>query len=105
MRGIEDEADLTLPAFVDQTLHRAWIVGTDDHRVDSRWRIVEADGFPIAAKIDLDLSDDRAETVARGTGIGVTGFAEALPKLAPDLLVVLGDRYEILSAAVAATPT
>ena len=48
-------------------------------------------------------SDDRAETVARGTGIGVAGFAEALPKLAPDLLVVLGDRYEILSAAVAAT--
>ena len=60
------------------------------------WRIVEADGFAIAAKIDLELSDDRAETVARGTGIGVAGFAEALPKLAPDLLVVLGDRYEIL---------
>jgi UDP-hydrolysing UDP-N-acetyl-D-glucosamine 2-epimerase len=67
------------------------------------WRIIEADGFPIAAKIDLELSDDRAETVARGTGIGVAGFAEALPRLAPDLLVVLGDRYEILSAAVAAT--
>lgn len=67
------------------------------------WRIVEADGFPIAAKIDLELSDDRAETVARGTGIGVAGFAEALPRIAPDLLVVLGDRYEILSAAVAAT--
>ncbi|MBR1249480.1 UDP-N-acetylglucosamine 2-epimerase (hydrolyzing) [Bradyrhizobium sp. AUGA SZCCT0169] len=67
------------------------------------WRIVEADGFKIAAKIDLELRDDRAETVARGTGIGVTGFAEALPRLAPDLLVVLGDRYEILSAAVAAT--
>lgn len=67
------------------------------------WRVVEADGFKIAAKIDLELSDDRAETVARGTGIGVTGFAEALPKLSPDLLVVLGDRYEILSAAVAAT--
>lgn len=67
------------------------------------WRIVEADGFAIAAKIDLELSDDRAVTVARGTGIGVSGFAEALPKLAPDLLVLLGDRYEILSAAVAAT--
>jgi UDP-hydrolysing UDP-N-acetyl-D-glucosamine 2-epimerase len=67
------------------------------------WRIIEADGFPIAAKIDLELNDDRAETVARGTGIGVAGFSEALPKLAPDLLVVLGDRYEILSAAVAAT--
>jgi len=67
------------------------------------WRLIEADGFPIAAKIDLQLDDDRAETVARGTGIGVTGFAEALPKLKPDLLVVLGDRFEILAAAVAAT--
>jgi UDP-hydrolysing UDP-N-acetyl-D-glucosamine 2-epimerase len=41
--------------------------------------------------------------VSRGTGIGVIGFAEALPKLAPDLMVVLGDRFEILAAAVAAT--
>ena len=67
------------------------------------WRLIEADGFEIAAKIDLELTDDRAETVARGTGIGVAGFAEALPRLRPDLMVLLGDRYEILSAAVAAT--
>jgi UDP-hydrolysing UDP-N-acetyl-D-glucosamine 2-epimerase len=67
------------------------------------WRAIESDGFPIAAKIDLQLNDDRAETVARGTGIGVTGFAEALPKIAPNLLLVLGDRFEILAAAVAAT--
>jgi UDP-hydrolysing UDP-N-acetyl-D-glucosamine 2-epimerase len=66
-------------------------------------RAIEADGFPIAARIDFQLDDDRAQTVARGTGIGIAGFADALPKLAPDLLVVLGDRYEILSAAVAAT--
>jgi UDP-hydrolysing UDP-N-acetyl-D-glucosamine 2-epimerase len=67
------------------------------------WRAVEADGFPIAAKVDLQLTNDRPETIARGTGIGVSGFAEALPKLAPDLLVLLGDRYEILAATVAAT--
>ncbi len=67
------------------------------------WRAIEADGFPIAAQIDFQLTDDRPETVARGTGIGLTGFADALPKLAPDVLVLLGDRYEILSAAVAAT--
>ncbi|OKO85299.1 UDP-N-acetylglucosamine 2-epimerase [Bradyrhizobium sp. AS23.2] len=72
-------------------------------RFGETWRAIEADGFPIAAKIGLALDDDRAETVARGTGIGVTGFAEALPKLAPDILVVLGDRYEVLAAAVAAT--
>lgn len=72
-------------------------------RFGETWRAIEADGFPIATKIDLALDDDRAETIARGTGIGVTGFAEALPKLAPDILVVLGDRYEVLAAAVAAT--
>jgi UDP-hydrolysing UDP-N-acetyl-D-glucosamine 2-epimerase len=67
------------------------------------WRAIEADGFPIAARIDLQLDDDRAETVARGTGIGLAGFADALPKIAPDVLLLLGDRFEILSAAVAAT--
>lgn len=72
-------------------------------RFGETWRAIEADGFPIAAKIDLELDDDRAETIARGTGIGVTGFAKALPELAPDILVVLGDRYEVLAAAVAAT--
>ncbi|MGT2434902.1 UDP-N-acetylglucosamine 2-epimerase [Bradyrhizobium betae] len=72
-------------------------------RFGETWRAIEADGFSIAAKIDLALGDDRAETIARGTGIGVTGFADALPKLAPDILVVLGDRFEVLAAAVAAT--
>ena len=72
-------------------------------RFGETWQIIEADGFPIAAKVDLKLDDDRAETVARGTGIGIAGFADVLPKLAPDILVVLGDRYEILAAAVAAT--
>ncbi len=67
------------------------------------WRAIENDGFPIAAKVDLQLNDDRSETVARGTGLGVVGFSETLPVLAPDLLVLLGDRFEILSAAVAAT--
>lgn len=71
-------------------------------RFGETWRAIEADGFPLAAKVDLQLADDRAETVARGTGLGVSGFAEALAELKPELLVVLGDRYEILAAAVAA---
>lgn len=76
------------------------------HLVDKfgqTWRAIEADGFTIAAKIDLELGSDSPKAVARSTGLGVVGFSEALPRLAPDLLVVLGDRFEILSAAVAAT--
>ena len=72
-------------------------------RFGETWRAIEADGFPIAARIDFQLNDDQAQTVARGAGIGLAGFADALPKLAPDVLVLLGDRFEILSAAVAAT--
>src|ERR1700726_3933499 len=60
-------------------------------RFGETWRAIEADGFPIAAKIDLQLTDDRAETVARSTGIGVIGFSETLPSLAPELLMMLGD--------------
>jgi UDP-hydrolysing UDP-N-acetyl-D-glucosamine 2-epimerase len=67
------------------------------------WRAIESDGFPIAAKVDLELCDDTSAGVARSTGIGVVGFSKALPALAPDLVIMLGDRFEILSAAVAAT--
>src|SRR4051794_37921952 len=63
-------------------------------RYGETWRTIEADGFPIAAKIDLQLDDDHAETIARSTGIGVIGFSGTLPRLAPDLLVLLGDRFE-----------
>src|SRR5260221_10056800 len=73
-----------------------------DTKFGETWRAIEADGLPVAARIDLELNDDRAETVARSTGIGVIGFSETLAALAPDLLVVLGDRFEILAAAVGA---
>jgi UDP-hydrolysing UDP-N-acetyl-D-glucosamine 2-epimerase len=76
------------------------------HLVDKfgqTWRAIEADGFQIAAKVDLRLGDDSSEAIARSTGVGVVGFSEVLPRLTPDLLVVLGDRFEILAAAVAAT--
>jgi UDP-N-acetylglucosamine 2-epimerase (non-hydrolysing) len=63
---------------------------------------IEAAGLPVAARVDLDLADDSPLGIACSTGRGVAGIAEALERLAPDVLVVLGDRYEILSAATAA---
>lgn len=63
---------------------------------------IEADGFPIAARIDMELvSDDRA-ALARSMGVGVLGFGEALAAQPPDILLLLGDRFEMLAAAVAA---
>ena len=65
---------------------------------------IESDGFEIAAKIEMLLSSDSAEGVAKSIGLGVLGFAQAYADVRPDLLLLLGDRFEMLSAAVAALP-
>jgi GDP/UDP-N,N'-diacetylbacillosamine 2-epimerase (hydrolysing) len=66
------------------------------------WREIEGDGFPIHRRIETLLSSDTPAGVAKATGLGVIGFADALQDLRPDLLVLLGDRFEILAAATAA---
>jgi len=63
------------------------------------WRQIEADGFRIDAKVDMLLSSDSATAIAKSIGVGVIGFADALKQLNPDLLVLAGDRFELLSAA------
>jgi UDP-hydrolysing UDP-N-acetyl-D-glucosamine 2-epimerase len=65
---------------------------------------IEADGFPIAERIAMLESGDTPEAVAISTGRGVDGFARAFARRPPDLVVVLGDRFEMLAAAVAALP-
>lgn len=66
------------------------------------YRQIEADGFAIDAKVEMLLSSDTAVGIAKSMGLGVIGFAQALNDLQPDILVVLGDRFEILAAAQAA---
>lgn len=66
------------------------------------YRIIEDDGFHIDAKVDMDLTDDTPAGVGHSIGDGVIGFADALSILQPDLLLLLGDRFEILAAAQAA---
>jgi UDP-N-acetylglucosamine 2-epimerase (non-hydrolysing)/GDP/UDP-N,N'-diacetylbacillosamine 2-epimerase (hydrolysing) len=66
------------------------------------YKAIEADGFPIDAKLDMQLTSDTSVGVTRSLGLGVMGFADALDRLRPDLLLVLGDRYEILAAVQAA---
>ena len=60
------------------------------------------DGFNIDKKIEMLLSSDTPVGITKSMGIGLIGFAEALNELKPDLLLVLGDRFEILTAANAA---
>lgn len=66
------------------------------------WRQIEADGFGIDAKVEMLLSGDTPAAITKSLGLGVIGFADAFERLAPDLVVVLGDRFEILAAAQAA---
>jgi UDP-hydrolysing UDP-N-acetyl-D-glucosamine 2-epimerase len=66
--------------------------------------LVEADKWPVVARIEMGLDDDTPATIAGATGRGVTGFAAEFARRCPDVLVVLGDRFEMLSAALAALP-
>src|SRR3989304_4863045 len=65
---------------------------------------IEADGFPIAERVEMLLSSDTEVGVATSIGLGVIGFAKAYNHLKPDLALVLGDRFEILAAVAAAVP-
>jgi len=68
----------------------------------STYRQIEADGFVIDAKVEMLLSSDSAVGIGKSMGLGVMGFAEALDRLRPEVMVVLGDRFEILAAVQAA---
>jgi UDP-N-acetylglucosamine 2-epimerase (non-hydrolysing) len=60
---------------------------------------IEKDGFDIDEKVEMLLSSDTPVGVAKSMGLAVLGFTDALSRLAPDMLVVLGDRFEALAAA------
>ncbi|WP_162606349.1 UDP-N-acetylglucosamine 2-epimerase [Jiangella asiatica] len=63
---------------------------------------IEADGFRVAERVEVVLASDTASAVAKSFGLAVIGYADALDRLAPDVVVVLGDRYEALAVAVTA---
>ncbi len=66
------------------------------------WRAIEADGFHIHKKVEMLLSSDTPAGIAKSMGLGLIGFADALAELQPHILIVLGDRFELLAAAAAA---
>jgi UDP-hydrolysing UDP-N-acetyl-D-glucosamine 2-epimerase len=65
---------------------------------------IEAEGWPIAERVEMLEPSDAPEAIATSIGRGVVGFARAYARHRPDLVVVLGDRFEMLSAATAALP-
>jgi GDP/UDP-N,N'-diacetylbacillosamine 2-epimerase (hydrolysing) len=94
LRGLEED-----PGF------RLQLVVTGAHLSESfgsTWREIERDGFQIDRKVDMRLTEDSPVGRARSMAVAIAGLSEALEELEPDLLVLLGDRYEVLAAATAA---
>lgn len=94
MQGILDDPELTLQVIVTG-MHLSPEFGLTFHAI-------EQDGFQIDRKIEMLTSSDTAVGIAKSMGLGLIGFADALNELQPDLIVVLGDRFEIFSAVSAA---
>lgn len=95
MEGIRQSPDLTLQVIVTGA-HLSPEFGLT-------YRDIEADGFVIDRKVEMLLSSDTSVGVAKSMGLAMIGFGDAFAELSPDLVLVLGDRYEIFSAAAAAT--
>ncbi len=90
MQGISDDAELDLQ-----------IIATGMHlspEFGLTFKAIEADGFRIDRKVEILTSSDTPVGIAKSMGIGMIGFGDALNELNPDLIVVLGDRFEIFSA-------
>lgn len=62
---------------------------------------IERDAFQISRRVDMLISGDSPSAVAKSIGLGVIGLSDALETLTPDLVLVLGDRFEILAAVQA----
>jgi len=94
MRLIKEDADLQLQ-----------IIATNMHlsvEHGETYKEIEADEFVIDKKIPILSSSDTANAVAKSVGTGIIGFADTYGELQPDMIMVLGDRYEILAAVSAA---
>lgn len=66
------------------------------------YREIEVDGFAIDRKVEMLTSSDTPVGMAKAMGLGLIGFADVFAQLQPDVVLVLGDRFEILAATTAA---
>ena len=66
------------------------------------YREIENDGLKINKKIEVVLSSDTAESISKSIGLGFVSFSEAYKDLKPDVVIILGDRYELLAPAFTA---
>ena len=96
MQGIASDSELELQ-----------VVATGMHlspEFGLTYQEIEKDGFFIDRKVEMLVSSDTPVGIAKSIGLGIIGFADVLRDLRPDLVVVLGDRFEIFAAVSAALP-
>ena len=94
IREIADDIDLELQ-----------IIATGMHlspEFGLTYKQIEKDGFKIDKKVEMLLSSDTLAGISKSMGLGMIGFAEAYEELNPDIVVLLGDRFETFCAAGAA---
>ena len=96
MKAIQNDPDLKLQ-----------VIATNQHLSKLQgetYKEIEKDGFAIDFKVNMadDEAPDTANMTAKAMSRGISGFADAFDALQPDLLLILGDRYEMLAVASAA---
>ena len=96
LKGIHKDADLRLQLIVTGT-HLSQEFGLTVKEI-------EKDKFPIAERVEMLLSSDTEIAIATSMGLGMVGFAKAYESTKPDIILVLGDRFEMLAAVSAAVP-
>jgi len=65
------------------------------------YRLIEEDDFTIDYKVEMLLSSDTLSGISKSTAVGLLGFTDCFNQLKPDIIVVLGDRFEIFAASIA----
>lgn len=68
------------------------------------YKYIEEQGFNIDERVEMTMSSDSPESIAKSIGLGIISFGQLFSKWKPDILLVLGDRYEMLSSVIAAMP-
>ncbi len=84
---------------------RLQVIASGSHlspRFGRTWRDIEAEGIKIDWKINLRMTGDSSLANLKSIGVGLKGFAEAFTELKPGILVLLGDRFELLAPAISA---
>lgn len=94
LKDIDEAADLQLEILVSGS-HLSPEFGSTVQQI-------EADGFKVSEKVEMLLSSDSSIGTVKSLGLGIIGYADALTRMKPDIVVILGDRYEALGAAQAA---